>query len=86
MATPMGKRLFTSRPEQSASGFSHFGAQMFASLETHFAKWAESVGSDIAQHVRSFIDFAKGEEARVAAEVEHLKSLGMQVTKDGAPL
>lgn len=60
---------------------------MFANLEAHFAKWAEQVGSDIAQHARHFLDTAKQEEEKLAAEIEHIKSLGLKVlNKDGAQL
>lgn len=59
---------------------------MFASLEQHFAAWSQTVSADIAQWARSFLDHAKAEEVKVASEVEHLKSLGMAVLKDGTPL
>ena len=59
---------------------------MFANLEAHFAKWAEQVGSEVAQHARHFLDSAKQEEEKLAAEIDHLKSLGLQVLKDGALL
>lgn len=59
---------------------------MFATLEAHFAKWAQQVGADIAQHAQAFLEHAKAEEAKIAAEVEHLKSLGMQILKDGSPV
>jgi hypothetical protein len=59
---------------------------MFATLEQHFAKWEQTVSADIASHVRAFFDHAKAEEAKIAAEVEHLKAIGYQITKDGAQL
>jgi len=59
---------------------------MFASLEAHFAAWAQTVGEEIAQHARAFLDHAKAEEERIAAEVAHLKAVGMQVLKDGVVL
>lgn len=59
---------------------------MSASLEAHFATWAQTVGEDIAQHARAFLESAKAEEERLAQEIAHIKSAGMQVLKDGQPL
>ncbi len=59
---------------------------MFATLEAHFAAWAQTVGEDIAQHARAFLDSAKAEEAKIADEVTHLKSKGLQVLRDGVAL
>jgi hypothetical protein len=60
-----------------------FGVSMFANLETHFTRFLASADARLHEGAQAFKEFFQSEEARVAAEVEHLKSLGMQVTKDG---
>ena len=52
---------------------------MFASLETHFVAWAKTVGAEVADHVHSFLEYAKSREARVADAVAEVKAAGLKV-------
>jgi hypothetical protein len=56
------------------------GAAMFTAIEQHLAAYAREKEEAIVVHVREFIEWARGEEAKIQAEVEHLKAHGYTIT------
>jgi hypothetical protein len=53
---------------------------MFAAIEQHLAAYAKQTEEAVLVHVREFIEWAKGEQAKVEAAEKLLTSHGYTVT------
>lgn len=54
---------------------------MLATLRAYLAAHLPTVDPSLHPHLAAFVTFVEGEEAKVAAEVQHLTSLGYTITK-----
>ena len=54
---------------------------MLTALRTYLAAHLATVDASLHAHLQAFVTYVEGEEAKVAAEVQHLTSLGYTVTK-----
>jgi Holliday junction resolvasome RuvABC DNA-binding subunit len=74
----MGCRIAQATPEVALS---FLETAMLTTLRAYLAQHLATVDASLHTHLQAFVDYIEGEEAKVAAEVQHLTSLGYTVTK-----